>query len=87
MKILLDNEERELNDQLLLMGEDISGRRCPVADHTHLKSVPFEGRENMKVITSGHVYILNYNKNTYVPKNALTFDQYLKLKSEEKEYL
>lgn len=86
MKVLIDNVEGELVG-VHLMGFDVDGRRCRVADHGSVLDAPYQGRDNFKVITSGHVYILNYVKETYKPQNALTFEQYRQLKKEGKPYL
>lgn len=32
--------------------------------------------ENTKLITDGHVFILNYNKETYIPKSPETYEEY-----------
>jgi hypothetical protein len=87
MNTLIDNEFAVIDNQGYRIGKDIDGRVCRIAYHGYALSTPHSGRENFKVITTGHVYILNYNKETYKPKNALTFDQYIELKSEGKPYL
>lgn len=80
MKILIDNEFAIIDNQGFRIGTDIKGRKCRIAYHGHCLRATYAGQENFKLITSGHIYILNYNKDTYKPKNALTFEEYKKIK-------
>lgn len=33
-------------------------------------------KENSKLVSSGHLYVVNYNKDTFVNKFPLTFDEF-----------
>ena len=82
MVALVDNVETEFNGAYA-QGFDITGRKCNVSWHMVIEGHP-TNRENFKVIGCGHVYVLNYNPNTYKPKSPLTFDEYLKEKQNGK---
>ena len=88
MTVLIDNVEAVLDNNSFQRIDLVNGRAAPVADHSSsFYRVPYEGVPNFKFITCGHVYIANYNKDTYAPKNALTFVQYRQLLKEGKPYL
>tara|TARA_R110002012_G_scaffold40222_1_gene110897 strand:+ start:185 stop:436 length:252 start_codon:yes stop_codon:yes gene_type:complete len=78
-KSLIDGVEVEHDGFCYVYGLDINGRKCRVSSHGGLEGFTSEV-ENKKVITGGHVYILNYNKDTYISKSPETFEEYLKLK-------
>ena len=80
MKALIDGKLTEIKNGVQYENN------IPVASHaTGLSKAPYQGRENFRLITTGHVYILNYNEKTYQPKKPETFTEYLKMKSEEKK--
>lgn len=81
MKVLIDGIEGVITKSGHLIGKDINGRECPVADHGYALNAPYEGKDNFKVITSGHVYVLNYNKNTYTNSKPRTFKEYQEMKA------
>jgi len=81
MKVLIDGSEGVITESGHLIGEDINGRKCKVAYHGHVLNSPYKGKDNFKVITCGHVYVLNYNKNTYTNSKPRTFEEYREMKS------
>ena len=82
MKALVDKIEEEFDSEGYLIGKEFSG--ClgqPVAWHRLTVGGHRCFRENRKVIGSGHVYIMNYNPETYIPTHPETFDEYLQSKN------
>lgn len=76
MKLLIDGVEKEADEHGYVMGRDITGRIVRASYHSVISI--FRGKpQNFKVITSGHVYILNYNQDTYKPERPENFEQYL----------
>ena len=65
MKVLIDNTEHEADKEGYVYGQDTTGRKCRVSFHSVIKNHSNRKLENFKVIGSGHVYIINYNKETY----------------------
>lgn len=80
MRVLIDGVIGTINDRGLLMGKDITGRECPVADHGYVLNMPHSGNKNFKGITSGHVYILNYDPDTFTNSKPRTFKEYREMK-------
>ena len=78
-KSLIDGVEVEHDGWCYVYGLDVDGRKCRVSSHRGLQNFTIE-IENQKVITGSHVYVLNYNKDTYKPKSPETFEEYLNLK-------
>lgn len=76
MKVLIDGVEKEADPEGYVMGRDITGRIARASYHSAIRQFR-DKPQNFKVITSGHVYILNYNQDTYKPKRPETFEQYL----------
>lgn len=74
---LIDNKVKEYDDQGYVYGLDITGRKCRVSYHSIIAENFRDNRENLKVIASGHVYVLNYNKETHVERSPMTFEEYL----------
>jgi hypothetical protein len=81
MKVLIDGIEGVITNSGHLIGKDIYGRDCKVADHGYVLNTPYEGKDNFKVITSGHVYVLNYNPNTFKNSKPRTFEEYREMES------
>lgn len=77
MKALIDNREVE-HSYGYEYGKDINGRRCKVAYHGQdvLEHHCSSGKENVKLVSQGHLYVLNYNKKTFVPSYPMTFEEY-----------
>lgn len=66
--ILVDGKECKFNRQGMKYGK-VQGRETFVSQHSSvcwLWNRRFS--ENQAIVTGGHVYIMNYNKHTYVPK-------------------
>ena len=80
MKVLIDNQLCEIDMQGYKIGKDITGRTCRVAYHGTALLRWLNSKENFKLITCGHVYIINYNAETFNGKKPLTFDEYLESK-------
>jgi hypothetical protein len=75
MKALIDKEFCIIDDGGYKRGNDLNGRNCRVAFHDVANRFR-NSEDNFKVITSGHVYILNYNEKTYKAKRPETFEEY-----------
>ncbi len=87
MILLIDNIQHIANDDGYVLGEDVWGKLCPVSFHSILKRYAFINRQNYKLISSGHVYVLNYNENTYIPSGPKTYKEYHNGKGNIKELL
>jgi len=87
MKVLIDNIEEFLDSGLFLVkGDYPNGEYSRVACYWNgLNSVINTTSSNYKVITSGCVFILNYDKDTYVPNKPTTFKEYLEIIDEERK--
>ena len=81
MRVLIDGVEGKMTKSGHLIGKDIYGRDCKVADHGYALNMPYEGKDNFKGITSGHVYILNYNPNTFTNSKPRSYKEYEEMKS------
>lgn len=57
----------------------------PCSFHRTIKN-NYTDKENYKIIGGGHVYILNYNSETFNEKKPITFDEYLKMKQRDVSY-
>jgi hypothetical protein len=77
--VLIDNVVHEADVFGYVYGKDITGRMCRVSFHDAIASHWIKG-ENFQVITSGHSYVINYNKETFNGKLPLTFEEYIKSK-------
>lgn len=71
MKVLIDGIEAEIDNMCYQIKD---GQRVAFHSSLHLTgSFP----ENSKVISGGHVYVVNYNSETYLKKTPETFSEYL----------
>lgn len=73
MKVLIDNVEHTADVEGYVYGEDNTSR---FSFHSVIKNHAKIELENFKVIGSGHVYVINYNKETYKEKFPLTYKEY-----------
>lgn len=81
MIALVDNEVTEFRGNIRWENG------VPVANHSNsFYNVPYEGNENFKFITGGHVYVANYNKKTFVSKPPMTFKEYRKMSKNNKDF-
>ena len=78
MKVLIDNVEKIIDkDGFEVINQWNTAFPVRVASHINaLRGIPFGNKENFKVITGGHVYVLNYNPKTYVAEKPFTFSEY-----------
>ena len=68
--ILLDNTEYKIDEyRCYILNNDFQ----PISYHRVLKG---NYKENTKVVTSGHLYVLNYNKLTFTPKFPMTYSEF-----------
>jgi len=76
MKALLDNKPVEFDYGYLMDKANPEAKTLSrVAYHGAAQEHKASG-ENFKVITSGHVYVLNYNPETYKPSKPLNYKEY-----------
>ena len=75
--ILIDGEEKE-HDGLYVYGLNIHGEKCRVSFHGYdvLEHHCAIKNENVKLVTKGHLYVLNYNSKTFIPTYPMTFKEY-----------
>lgn len=74
--ILIDNKPMQANGRIVYI-KDIVGNLVPAQDHGHsLTNNSMASHENARLITGGHVYVLNYNPETYVEKKPTTYAEY-----------
>jgi hypothetical protein len=74
--VLVDNVVKE-HDGDYILGINL-GRKVKVAFHgsdvlNHYIAV---GKENVKLVTQGHLYVLNYNVKTFVPTYPMTYEEF-----------
>jgi len=75
MNVLIDNIEKEFLNGYV-QGIDITGRKCNASYHIAILDHQTWG-ENFKLAGNGHVYVINYNKKTFVEKYPMTFEEYI----------
>jgi len=73
MKVLIDSKEH-----ITQYGFILNSQNQPASYHKAILDFGNKGK-NFKVITSGHVYVLNYDSETYVPKCPETIDEYMSM--------
>lgn len=79
MKVLIDGKEKKADKAGFIYGPDISGRECRTAFHLAIREHSKKG-ENFKVITSGHVYVINFNPETFVESSPMTMAEFRETK-------
>lgn len=77
MTVLIDKIKYETDG-----GYVLNEQKRPIAFHSAIKE-HLHTSKNTKLITSGHVYVLNYDESTYVPKSPETYEEYRLAKTKQ----
>lgn len=81
MKVLIDGIEHESTSDGYIKGHSLMGDEVLHSYHRTIDTIQ-NPEENLKVVSGGYVYVLNYNKETFIPKAPMTYNEYKKMQDE-----
>lgn len=72
--VLIDSKEHYVDEHGYVYCMNL-GKKVPCSYHSALIGNKRQ-IENVKVVTGGHLYVMNYNPQTYIQQGARNFNEY-----------